>query len=376
MDNKEAISILLVDDEDIIIKSLTRLLEKQYKVLSALNGQKALEILNTKGVEIGVIITDQRMPEMTGVDFLKESLSITPNAIRIILTGYTDLNDIVKAINDARIYKFLLKPIDPSQFLLEIKRAVELYEKESQNRRAISSLTIKNESLEIKIKDLNKSGQDNFLTYEEMRKSLVETPLHYFDAISENLSSIKDTDEFIRRKTKILRLAKDGKNFINFSKDLSLSEKLTNDFWKLEEIISEVFSILVEWKNKKYLKLISNIDPSLKIFANKTLLRDMIFVHAIIHFAENIMTGDTIYINAESFDEDFCTVIITSSKIVDKLKVEEMFLDIEASTASIYKIPELYFIHKLLQPMKAEIIFSKTNSPKASFIAINLKSRK
>lgn len=71
MDNKEAVSILLVDDEDIIIKSLTRLLEKQYKVLSALNGQKALEILNTKGVEIGVIITDQRMPEMTGVDFLK-----------------------------------------------------------------------------------------------------------------------------------------------------------------------------------------------------------------------------------------------------------------------------------------------------------------
>ena len=376
MDNKEAISILLVDDEDIIIKSLTRLLEKQYKVLSALNGQKALEILNTKGVEIGVIITDQRMPEMTGVDFLKESLSITPNAIRIILTGYTDLNDIVKAINDARIYKFLLKPIDPSQFLLEIKRAVELYEKESQNRRAISSLTIKNESLEIKIKDLNKSGQDNFLTYEEMRKSLVETPLHYFDAISENLSNIKDTDEFIRRKTKILRLAKDGKNFINFSKDLSLSEKLTIDFWKLEEIISEVFSILVEWKNKKYLKLISNIDPSLKIFVNKTLLRDMIFVHAIIHFAENIITGDTIYINAESFDEDFCTVIITSSKIVDKLKVEEMFLDIEGSTASIYKIPELYFIHKLLQPMKAEIFFSKTNSPKASFIAINLKSRK
>ena len=376
MNNKETISILLVDDEDIIIKSLTRLLEKQYKVLSALNGQKALEILNTKGVEIGVIITDQRMPEMTGVDFLKESLSITPNAIRIILTGYTDLNDIVKAINDARIYKFLLKPIDPSQFLLEIKRAVELYEKESQNRKAISSLTIKNESLEIKIKDLNKSGQENFLTYEEMRKSLVETPLHYFDAISENLSSIKDTDEFIRRKTKILRLAKDGKNFINFSKDLSLSEKLTIDFWKLEEIISEVFSILVEWKNKKYLKLISNIDPSLKIFVNKTLLRDMIFVHTIIHFAENIMTGDTIYINAESFDEDFCTVIITSSKIVDKLKVEEMFLDIEGSTASIYKIPELYFIHKLLQPMKAEIFFSKTNSPKASFIAINLKSRK
>lgn len=376
MDNKEAVSILLVDDEDIIIKSLTRLLEKQYKVLSALNGQKALEILNTKGVEIGVIITDQRMPEMTGVDFLKESLSIIPNAIRIILTGYTDLNDIVKAINDARIYKFLLKPIDPSQFLLEIKRGVELYEKESQNRKEISSLTIKNELLEIKIKDLNKNGQENFLTYEEMRKSLVETPLHYFDAISENLSNIKDTDEFIRRKAKILRLAKDGKSFINFSKDLSLSEKLTIDFWKLEEIISEVFSILTEWKNKKYLKLVSNIDPALKIYANKTLLRDLIFVHAIIHFAENIMTGDTIYINAESFDEDFCTVIITSSKIVDKLKVEEMFLDIEKSTASIYKNPELYFIHKLLQPVKGEIIFSKTNSPKTSFIAINLKSRK
>lgn len=375
-ENKSPFTILIVDDEDIIIKSLTRLLEKNYNIISALNGAKALEILNSKGIDVGVIISDQRMPEMSGVDFLKESIKIKPDAIRIILTGYTDLNDIVRAINEAKIYKFLIKPIDPSSFLLEIKRAVESYEKETRNSMAIAALTSKSEVLENKIKQLSAGGSDYFLSYEELKKSFVVTPNHYFDAIFESLQDMEDAKDFIRNKRKLLRLVKDGKNFINFSKDLSTEHKLTNDFWKLEDILTEALAILAEWKKRKYLKLTSNILPGIKIFGNKTLLRDIIFIHSIIYYAENFILGDTIYFNAESSEDNLYTLVLSSSKKIDWVKIEEMMLDAEMSADSASKNEDLYFLQKLLSVMKGSIVFFPPKDGKAGFIVISLRSGK
>ena len=102
-------TLLLVDDEENIVRSLKRLLRRDgYNILTANSGKEGLEVLNDDNV--GVIISDQRMPEMNGTEFLSQVKVLHPDTIRIVLSGYTDLNSVTDAINDGAIFKFLTKP--------------------------------------------------------------------------------------------------------------------------------------------------------------------------------------------------------------------------------------------------------------------------
>src|SRR4051812_41660210 len=95
-------SILVVDDESDIVDSIERQFRKQYKVLKANSGIQALQILQKENVHL--ILSDQRMPEMTGVQLFERAQKIQPEAIRILLTGYTDVESVIAAINTGQIY--------------------------------------------------------------------------------------------------------------------------------------------------------------------------------------------------------------------------------------------------------------------------------
>ena len=142
-------TILLVDDELANLEALTRLLEEEYNIIKAKDGFEALAILRNDSYssKISLIISDQRMPEMTGVEFLKQTISIIPNAIRMILTGFMDVKDIIDSINEGHIYKFLLKPLEPTELLISVKRALEAYELEIKNIKLIEQLKHMNENL-------------------------------------------------------------------------------------------------------------------------------------------------------------------------------------------------------------------------------------
>ena len=120
-------TVLCVDDERNILSALKRLLRKEdYRLLTGKSGQEGLEILSQN--EVQVVISDQRMPEMNGIEFLKEVRKGYPNVLRIILTGYTDVDTITKAISEGHIYKFFLKPWSDHQLKLEIRQALEQYD--------------------------------------------------------------------------------------------------------------------------------------------------------------------------------------------------------------------------------------------------------
>lgn len=122
--------IMLVDDEKSNLDAMSALLEEQFNVIGASSGQLALEQLKAMdaGADLKVIISDYRMPNMNGVEFLNASLSIYPNCMRMILTGYADLEMVIKSINEARIFKFLRKPLSPPELVLNVSRAVEVYD--------------------------------------------------------------------------------------------------------------------------------------------------------------------------------------------------------------------------------------------------------
>jgi CheY-like chemotaxis protein len=119
--------MLVVDDEPDNLDLLYRTFRRDFSVLKAESGMQALEILEAEG-EVAVIISDQRMPEMKGTEFLSRTVPEFPDTVRIILTGFTDVEDLVEAINAGQVYKYITKPWDPDELKIVVDRAAETYE--------------------------------------------------------------------------------------------------------------------------------------------------------------------------------------------------------------------------------------------------------
>ncbi|TRW89715.1 response regulator [Candidatus Methylobacter oryzae] len=139
-------TILLVDDEVNITNALKRTLRNDgYTILIANSGEEGLALLAEH--EVGVIISDQRMPHMTGIEFLRKVKLLYPKTLRIVLSGYTELESITNAINDGAIYKFLTKPWDDDLLKNNIREAFQYYEMERENLRLTKELQAVNDKL-------------------------------------------------------------------------------------------------------------------------------------------------------------------------------------------------------------------------------------
>jgi response regulator RpfG family c-di-GMP phosphodiesterase len=143
---ERAISILYVDDEANNLIAFRAVFRTKYTVFTALSGLEGLEILSENDIQI--IITDQRMPNMTGVEFLEEVITKYPTPIRILLTGYTDMSAIIDAINKGSIFQYLNKPWDEEELEEVIEKAFDVYLKKIEIMEENKELAITNQQLE------------------------------------------------------------------------------------------------------------------------------------------------------------------------------------------------------------------------------------
>jgi response regulator RpfG family c-di-GMP phosphodiesterase len=127
LDRTKKAKMLVVDDEPDNLDLLYRTFRRDFQVLKAESGVQALEVLAAEG-EVAVIISDQRMPEMKGTEFLSRTVPQFPDTMRIILTGFTDVEDLVEAINSGQVYKYITKPWNPDELKAVVQRAAETYE--------------------------------------------------------------------------------------------------------------------------------------------------------------------------------------------------------------------------------------------------------
>lgn len=115
--------VLFVDDEPRILNTMRMLFRNHYDVLTAESGAQALEMLKSEPVD--VIVSDQRMPGMTGIEMLRQARELNPGAMRILLTGYSDLNAIIGSVNDGEVFRFVNKPWFDEDLTATLERAVE-----------------------------------------------------------------------------------------------------------------------------------------------------------------------------------------------------------------------------------------------------------
>ena len=144
-DETRRYGVLVVDDEDAILESIDLTLGAEYRVFTATSAQQGLAILDRE--EIALVISDQVMPGMSGVEFFERVIERNPRAIRILLTGYSDMPSLVRAINEGRIYRYIAKPWEPDELRISVKRGLEVYELFSENAQLAAALAEANERL-------------------------------------------------------------------------------------------------------------------------------------------------------------------------------------------------------------------------------------
>ena len=146
--------ILVVDDEEAILETMTFTFEDEYEVYTSRDARRALELIDEKA-PITVVLTDQRMPNMSGVEFLTEVCRRHPATMRIILTGFADMNAIIEAINDGHVYAYISKPWEPDHLKQVMKQAVSHYELSVENERLLTDLKHANVYLEAVMDELD-----------------------------------------------------------------------------------------------------------------------------------------------------------------------------------------------------------------------------
>ncbi len=139
-------AILFVDDEENVLRSLTRLfIDEDYEIHTALSGERGLEVL--KEQEIAVIVSDQRMPKMSGAEFLERARRLSPDSARIVLTGFADIHAAIDAINKGGAYQYISKPWDDDDIKSTVSRAIERYRLVKENIRLARIVQEQNEEL-------------------------------------------------------------------------------------------------------------------------------------------------------------------------------------------------------------------------------------
>ncbi len=143
-------SILYVDDEEQNLISFKATFRREYQVFTAKGGEEGLRIM--RGQPLHLIITDQRMPGMTGVQFLEKAATEYPETIRMVLTGYSDVEAIIEVINSGRIFRYVQKPWDEQELRMTIENARQIYALQRNNRKLVKDLQAKVEEQERTLK--------------------------------------------------------------------------------------------------------------------------------------------------------------------------------------------------------------------------------
>ncbi|HXI75218.1 MAG TPA: response regulator [Pyrinomonadaceae bacterium] len=123
--------IMIVDDEPANLRTLLRLFRQEYQVITAESGAEALTLLQQH--DVALMISDQRMPQMTGTELMKKAVEVRPQMVKILLTGYTDIGALIESINSGLVYRYLTKPWNNDDLQLTVARALEHYEINKSN---------------------------------------------------------------------------------------------------------------------------------------------------------------------------------------------------------------------------------------------------
>ncbi len=360
-------TILCVDDEVDNVEALERLFRKKYNVLKATSGPMALDILDQYPNEITVIITDQRMPLMTGVQMLEKVVEKHPNPIRLLLTGYTDLESVIEAVNKGQISRYLTKPWDPVDLQQTVDQAVERFVLSEE-------LKIKNWELEKALTELKTldhvKNQFMILINHELKTPL--TSILNFLSLLKETSLDEDQEKYISRIQKNSDRLKDLIHdvLILMRSETGLLQSNPVDI-RLTQVIQEIPLIVQESLQKKNQKIVLKLDID-HVLVDPFIIKEVI--HRLIHNATKFGSEGTVIYVISSTSSAGTIISIENQgsqfnlKITGKL-VQPFFLDENIMHHSSGTGMGLAICQSLLKRVQSSLQIQNTNQcAKVTFV--------
>lgn len=310
-------TVMCVDDEKDNVDALERLFRKKYRVLKATSGQQALKLL--KDEPVSLIISDQRMPGMTGVEFLEKSLKTHPNCMRILLTGYTDIDSVIAAINSGQVYRYINKPWDPIDLTNTVDTAIERYELREE-------LQEKNKALEAALSELKvlDEAKSNFML---LINHELKTPLTSMLSYLQMLEETPLDDDQKLYMNRVRKSADRLNDLINDSLELVSAEtgltKVSPKKLAIGSLIDDVvgkFKLQAEQKQMDFI----NISNGTKVNADRDVLSNILsrLVENAIKFGDE---KSNIEVSAQKSDgKVFLEVKNKGKKSLDKKTIEKI----------------------------------------------------
>src|SRR5438105_5809279 len=160
--------LLVVDDEPDLVHSVQDLLRFDYRVLGATRAADGLKIMERE--QVHVVMSDQRMPEMTGVEFLRRLRETHPDTVRLLFTAYADIKAVIDAINQGSVYRYINKPFEPQELHTVMRQAVEHYDLLAERKKLLAEVQEKNRQLEAANAELRQAN--------ELKKAFIKVASH------------------------------------------------------------------------------------------------------------------------------------------------------------------------------------------------------
>ena len=245
-------NILLVDDEEDNLALLYRTLRGTYNLEKTTSPLHALELM--KETDFELVISDHKMPEMDGVEFLKETHLIRPDAMRILLTAYSDANILIDAINYAKIYRYVKKPFNPDELQLIVSSALEYYQLKYDNDKLIADLkelfsgTIKAIMEALDAKDSFTSGRSRRITYysvliaKKLGLSAIDTGKIELAGMLHDIGMIGISDDILYKIDELTQ-----EEYDEIKKHITYSVKILEDIKQLKDVVE-----IIKYHHEKY----------------------------------------------------------------------------------------------------------------------------
>lgn len=246
--------ILLVDDEENNLALLNRTLRQNFEILKTTSPLEALEILKENHSEIGLIVSDHKMEEMDGVEFLKRSYEISPSCVRILVTAYSDSQILIDAINYGKIYRYIKKPWEPSELLMVVKTAVEHSQLKQENDKLILDLkdlfsgTINAIIEALDAKDSFTLGRSRRVTFIALRiGKYFNLPTEEFGKIElagllHDIGMIGVPEDILNSRTRLV-----AEDFEKIKKHVEHGVKILEDIKQLREVVE-----IIKYHHEKF----------------------------------------------------------------------------------------------------------------------------
>jgi two-component system sensor histidine kinase/response regulator len=291
-------TILCVDDELDNVDALERLFRKHYTVLKATSGADGLKVLD-ENPGIALIISDQRMPMMTGVEFLEKTQKTHPECLRILLTGYTDIESVIQAVNQGQIYRYLTKPWDSYDLLQTVDQAIQKFEISKElNKKNIELAKALNE-----LKSLDKAKSNFMILINHELKTPLTSILSFIGLLNE--SSLDDEQKlFVNRISrgadKLRGIIEDVLLIVRAETQLLKASLAPVKFKEIEKLLNPEVINVIQYKHQTLLE--DNLDIS--ALADRELIRQVL--NRLVH-------------NAAKFGHDNSEILVDAEKNNDQI---------------------------------------------------------